>query len=244
MLVKEFHNKDKQPWRFLKEINVLIMKNILLFGASDHARYTIDIVEKEGKYKIVGILDKNLEKNTFFEGYPVLGYLDDLKEIIRLHDPHGGIVAIGDNYSRKKVVEHILELNSGFSFVNAIHPSAIIGKNVKIGNGCVFMAGTIVNNDTNIGSHCFIATKASLDHDCILGDFSSLSPGVTTGGRVHIGSETAVGIGVNILHYKKVGNQSVIGAGTLVTKDVGDNVVVYGFPGKVVRNREASDRYL
>ena len=173
-----------------------------------------------------------------------MGYLDELETIVKEMDVFGGIVAIGDNNTRKDVVQQITAKLQDFTFVNAIHPTSTLGKNVTIGAGCVLMAGTIVNNDSEIGSHCFIATKASLDHDSFLGNFSSLSPGVTTGGRVVIGSETAVGIGATILHYRKIGNQSVIGAGTLVTKDFGDAVVVYGVPGKVIRHRNPSDRYL
>jgi saccharopine dehydrogenase-like NADP-dependent oxidoreductase len=33
------------------------MKNLVLIGGGNQAHYTIDIIEKEGKYNIVGIID-------------------------------------------------------------------------------------------------------------------------------------------------------------------------------------------
>lgn len=219
------------------------MEKLILIGASDHCKYTIDIIEQEGKYEIAGILDQKLPKGSLFEGYEVLGYLEYLAEARRM-DVKGGIVAIGDNYTRSLVVEKIQEREPDFEFKNAIHPSVILGKEVKLGVGCVFMAGVIVNNNCIIGDHCFLATKASLDHDSKLGTYCSLSPGVTTGGRVVIGERTAIGIGASLLHYTSIGKDTVIGGGSLVNKDIEDNVVAYGVPAKAIKQRLAQEKYL
>lgn len=220
------------------------MEKIILFGASDHCKYTIDIIEKEAKYEIYGILDKKLNKKELFYDYPVLGYLEELKQLANLLDIKKGIVAIGDNFIRAKLVNEILEFVPDFEFVNAIHPSVIVGKNTKIGKGCVFMAGVIINNDCLVGNHIFLATNSSLDHDSTILDYSSFSPGVTTGGRVIIGECTAVGIGATILHYKTIGSNCVVGASSLVNKDIENNSLVYGIPAKVVRKRESGEKYL
>ena len=37
----------------------------------------------------------------------------------------------------------------------------------------------------------------------------------------------------------KIGRNSVIGAGSVVTKDIPDNVVAYGNPCKIIRENEA-----
>ncbi|MFN3755992.1 MAG: acetyltransferase [Flavobacterium sp.] len=220
------------------------MENIFLFGASDHCKYTIDIIEKEGKYKIVGIFDKRLLPGEIFYSYKVLGYIDDLLKLSNSLKISKGIVAIGDNFTRMKLANEIKSIIQDFKFVNAIHPSVIIGKNSKIGDGCVFMAGVILNNDCLIGDYVFLATKSSVDHDSIISNYSSLSPGVTTGGRVTIGECTAIGIGATILHYINIGSNCVIGASSLINKDVQDNSVIYGVPGKLIRIRLNDEKYL
>lgn len=220
------------------------MEKIFLFGASDHCKYTIDIIEQEKKYEIVGIFDFKLKKGNLFYGYKILGYLDDLHKLCELEDSNKGIIAIGDNYTRYKVVSDIARIQPNFEFVNAIHPSVIFGKNATIGKGCVIMAGVIINNDCQIGDHCFLATKSSVDHDSTINSHSSLSPGVTTGGRVTIGFCSAIGIGATILHYINIGSNCLIGACSLVNKDVADNSVVYGIPGKFIKFRKPDDKYL
>lgn len=220
------------------------MEKIFLFGASDHCRYTIDIIEQEKKYQVAGIFDMKLQKGTFFYEYEILGYFDDFIKIANQHNINKGIVAIGDNYTRKNLANQILSFIPDFEFINAIHPSVIIGKNTRIGKGCVFMAGVILNNDCLINDHVFIATKATVDHDSTIGDYSSLSPGVVTGGRVKIGNCSAIGIGATILHYINIGSNCVVGASSLVNKNVEDNSVVYGVPFKFVRFRENNEKYL
>ncbi|WP_035759586.1 acetyltransferase [Flavobacterium tegetincola] len=217
---------------------------ILIFGASDHCRYAIDIIEKQGVFKIIGILDDNLECGADYGGYKILGKVFDLPDIVTTHSVNRGIIAIGDNFTRFKISEKIKRLVEKFVFISAIHPSVIIGKNSKIGEGSLLMAGVIVNNDTVIGQHCFLATKSSIDHDCSMAEYSSLSPGVTTGGNVRIGLCTAIGLGANILHGKSIGQHSVVGAGSLIVKNIGDNFVSYGVPAKEIRNRNQGDKYL
>jgi FlaA1/EpsC-like NDP-sugar epimerase len=58
------------------------MKNIVLFGGGNQAHYTIDIIEKEGKYNIVGIIDSIHEIGSKRFGYKILGRQEDLKDLI------------------------------------------------------------------------------------------------------------------------------------------------------------------
>lgn len=220
------------------------MKKIVVIGASDQSRCTIDVIEQEKKYEIYGLLDKKLEKDTTYEGYKVLGYLENIQNLVEEHGVYGGIVAIGDNFTRYKVVNTILDLYPDFKFINAIHPSVIMGKNVKIGSGCLIMPGVILNNNASVGNHCILLTRSSLDHDTTVGDFSSFSPGVTTGGRVNVGNCSVIGIGANILHCKSIGNHCVIGGGALINKDIEDNSIAYGVPARIVKKRKKSEKYL
>jgi maltose O-acetyltransferase len=50
-----------------------------------------------------------------------------------------------------------------------------------------------------------------------------------------IGDGATIGMGSNILNQVKIGKNTVIGAGSVVTKDIPDNVVAYGNPCKIIR---------
>ena len=45
-------------------------------------------------------------------------------------------------------------------------------------------------------------------------------------------------MGSNIIDNVKIGKNVIIGAGSLVTKDIPDDVVAYGNPCKIVRKNE------
>lgn len=220
------------------------MKKIVVIGASDQSRCTIDVIEKQQEYEIYGILDKKLEKGDLFEGYKVVGYIEDIKSLVEQENVYGGIVAIGDNFTRSKVVKQIVTYYPKFEFINAVHPTVVMGKNSQIGKGCLLMPGVILNSNSKVGDHCILLTHASLDHDSTVGDFSSLSPGVTTGGRVNIGKCSVIGIGANIIHCKNIGDHCVIGGGALINKDIIDNSIAYGVPARIVKKRRKSEKYL
>ena len=217
---------------------------IVLFGAGSHAYVVIDIIERMKVYEIVGLIDSRRDIGTRFDSYKIIGRQENLKDLIYTYSIKGGIVCIGDNYWRGHVSDKIIKQIPGFNFINAVHPSVIVGKNVKMGNGNVFMPGVIINPGAVIGNHCIINTNSSLEHYCTMKDFSSLSAGVTTGGYTEIGNYSAVALGVTLFDRVKIGNHVVIGSGALVTKDIKDYSLAYGVPAKVVRKREAGDKYL
>mgnify|MGYP005819122041 CR=1 FL=1 len=219
-------------------------EEIVVFGASEHAKYTIDILEKQNLYKILGIIDIKLQKGTTYAGYKVLSNFEDFPQFVEEFNVKKGIIAIGDNFTRYKKAERIKTLVPDFSFATAIHPNAVIGKNVVIGQGVLIMAGVIISNDSTVGDHCFIASRSLLSHDSTMSDCSSLSPGVTMGGNISLGTCSIIGMGAIILQRIRIGNHSVIGSGALVLKDIPDNTVAYGAPAKVIKTRENTDKYL
>lgn len=212
------------------------MDNILIIGSSGHSRVIIDIIEKEGKYKIIGYIDKNYEENQYIFNYPVLGSDDDIPKIINEYSIYGAIIAIANNKIRYNLKNKIKKISPNLNFISAIHPHSVIGRNVKIGEGSAIMAGAIINSNTKIGKFCIINTKASLDHDSIMYNFSSLGPNVTTGGSCSIGKMSFVGIGAVISDNIKIGQNSIIGANSTVLKNIGDLKVAYGSPSKIIRD--------
>lgn len=225
----------------MSEIN---LKNVIVVGSSGHAKVVMDIIEREAKYRIAGLIDafRNVGETSF--GYQILGKEEDLPALSKRHNLYGCFIAVGDNWDRHLVVSKVTKLLPSVNFISAVHPSAQIARNVKIGDGTAIMAGAIVNSDNRIGRFCIINSNASIDHDSVMEDFSSLAPNVTTGGNVHIGSFSAVSLGVNIINGRRIGKQTVIGAGSVVIHDVPGFSVAYGFPAQVIRERKEGDKYL
>ena len=213
------------------------MKKIVLFGGGNQVHYTLDIVEKQGLYKVVGIIDSVHDIGSERFGYKVIGRQEDIKSLIEEYGIEGGIITIGDNWIRYYVSQQIKNLVKDFEFVNAIHPSVIIGNNVQLGTGIVVMAGVIINPT-------FFATGSQIEHDCTIEDFASVSAGSILGGYVHIKKYSAITLNVTILDRVTIGENSVIGSGSLVLKDVSNNILAYGNPSKNIRFRAVGEKFL
>jgi sugar O-acyltransferase (sialic acid O-acetyltransferase NeuD family) len=220
------------------------MKRILLIGGGPHATCCIDIIEKEAKYAIVGILDSVKKEGTDVMGYKILGSPDILPQIIKEYNIEAGFVSIGDNWNRKIVKDKCLQMVPDFEFISAIHPSSIIARNVTIGYGTVIVAGSVINPNAIIGNFCYLGSGTILEHNSIMEDYSSLSIGSVTGGFVKIGEFSAVTVGVILFDRISIGKHTVIGSGSLVTKDIPSNVLAYGSPARVIRTREIGEKYL
>jgi sugar O-acyltransferase (sialic acid O-acetyltransferase NeuD family) len=220
------------------------MERIILIGGGPHAEVIADIIEAEKRFELAGITDTNRRVGDRFLDYEVIGEQDRLRDLVARHDLHSGIVAVGDNYLREKVVRLIREQIPDFRFETAIHPSAAIARDVEIGEGSVIMAGSVVNIKARVGRFCIINTRSSLEHRSEMADFSSLSAGVTTGGFFKLGRYSALALGVTAIDHVSVGENVVVGSGSLLIKDTEDHVMMYGSPARVVRRREPGERFL
>ncbi|TDQ33396.1 acetyltransferase [Zeaxanthinibacter enoshimensis] len=220
------------------------MKNVVIFGASGHGSVVLDCIEQQGKYNVVGFVDSFKKKGRKFNGYEILGSENDLPYLKDKFNIKGGIVAIGDNWIRKIMVDKITAILPGFNFITAIHPRTIIGRGVVIGRGTVIMPGTTVNANSIIGDFCILNTNSSLDHDGHMKEYSSLAPMVCTGGNLELGQFSVIGLGTNVIESISIGDHTVIGAGSLLVHSMPGQVVAYGSPARIIRGRVIGEPYL
>lgn len=220
------------------------MHRIVIVGTSGHAKVVADILEREAKCSIAGVLDSFRQAGESAFSYPVLGSEHALGDLVVRERVTGVIIAIGDNWQRAGMARIIAECAPQLAFVSAVHPSAVVASDVVLGAGSVVMAGAVINPGVRLGMHCIVNTGATVDHDCILGDFASLAPGAVLGGSVTLGEFSAVMLGAHVIHRRRIGPHSVVGAGALVLKNIPERALAYGAPAKVVRTRNEGDAYL
>lgn len=196
---------------------------MFLIGASGHAKVVIDCLSSQG-----------IEVKGFFDRDPHVRSLKAVK-VIGAHPSSDTndtyLVSIGDNQTRKKVVDSLPFAR----FAKAIHASVIMSSDVQIQEGSVLMHGVIIQSSVQIGKHVIVNTNSSIDHDCMIEDFVHIAPKVALCGNVHVGEGTLIGVGASVIPNIKIGKWAIIGAGTAVYKDVPDYAVVVGNPGKIIR---------
>jgi sugar O-acyltransferase (sialic acid O-acetyltransferase NeuD family) len=219
-------------------------KNIVVIGAGLHGLYCLDILEKTADYHIIGLIDSLSGLGSSKHGYQVIGRQERLPQLIQQFDIFGGVIALGDNYERWKVHYQLQALAPNFNFINAIHPTAVIGKDVSLGKGVVVGPGAIINPGCKLGDMVHLANGVSLGTQNEFASYTSISSRSNTGGLVKVGTGSAITMGVTIIDRLNIGSNTVVGAGSLVLSDLDDNIVAYGRPAKKVKDRKAEDRFL
>ena len=197
--------------------------NYCIYGASGHSKVIIEILENSG-ILIQGLYDDDVQKSTLLD-YKV----GHDKEIFK-NNEISWIIGIGNNKIRKKIAENHL-LKYGL----AIDRSASVSKRAVIGKGTVIMPGVCINSSTIIGTHAIINTNSCIDHDCIIEDYVHISPNATLCGGISVGEGTQIGAGAVIIPGIKIGKWATIGAGAVIIKDVPDNSIVVGNPGRIIK---------
>ncbi len=105
-----------------------------------------------------------------------------------------------------------------------IQKNSIIGKNSRISSHSFICEGV------EIGENVFVAHGVMFIND--LFDSDKIENWVMR--KTEIGNNVRIGSNCTILPVK-IGENSIIGAGSVVTKDIPENVVVAGNPAKILR---------
>lgn len=205
------------------------MNNIVVIGEGGHSKVIQDIIRCRNE-KIVAILDDKytaMFKQDNVEKGPINLYHSFLDKNYRF------VIAIGNNIIRKEIVK-ILKIEEA-QYATLVHPSAIIGSNVKIGSGSVIMAGAIINADTTIGKHAIINSGAVIEHDNMIGDFVHISPNSTLAGGIKVGEGTHIGVGASIIPQISIGEWAIVGAGAAVISNIPSHCTAVGVPAKPIK---------
>ncbi|GLR15952.1 LbetaH domain-containing protein [Portibacter lacus] len=200
----------------------------------------LDIVKLNNHNGVVTIVSNiNEDKNTS-TGFPYTA--DGIKiRIITMNDfnpiPGAGYILGSIGKSRMKIYNHFLEEKgiTADEYVTLIHPSAVISSSVKMGYGVHIGPLSVIAPYAVLGNFATINRNCSVGHHTEMKDFACINPGVNISGICEIGINSSVGTGANVLDQMVIGDYTVIGAGSLVTRSLGDRVVAYGAPAKVVR---------
>ena len=204
---------------------------MIIIGAKGHAKEIFDMINIENQELFCFFDNVSTDLDDTLFSYPILKNLEQAKA--NLKKDADFILALGGVFNRQKVYNQFLEING--NPVSAIAQNAVVSKSVILGNALNIMPFTFISASTSIGNGCLINSFASIHHDCILEEFVEVSPGARVLGNCKIGAFTTIGANATVLPKLKIGKNVTIGAGAVVTKDVEDNAVIIGVPGKIIK---------
>lgn len=191
------------------------MKKLILVGGGGHCKSCIDVIEQEGKYKIIGILDSEELIGEKILGYEIIGTDAEISRLVK--EEHSFLITVGQiktSAIRKKLFS-LLSQNS-VQIATVISPRAYVSKHTVIGKGTIIMHDALVNADASIGENCIINTKALVEHDAIIEDFCHISTAAVVNGGVVVKEGTFFGSNAVSKEYVETKPNDFIRAGSVV----------------------------
>lgn len=214
------------------------MDKIIIWGATGQAIVMEELLSHYN-IKIEALFDNDMSVDSPIPRVPIYykksGFKKWLSGVENKKDYYFIIAIGGNNGSVRRKLGKMLE-SEGLNPYTAIHPSAFVAKNVIIGKGVQILANSSICAKACLNDFVIINTSASIDHECFIGSGVHIGPGAKLAGCINVGHNTFIGTNATILPRKKIGTNTIIGAGSVVTKNIPDNVVAYGNPCNILRN--------
>ena len=198
------------------------MKKIVLVGGGGHCASCIDVIEQEGRFQIVGIIDMPDKRNTTLLGYPIIGNDEELPKLVESYQYF--LVTLGQIKSpQRRIVlfERLLQLGAKLPIIAS--PHAYISRHATVGAGTIVMHNALINAGATVGTNCIINSCALIEHDAVVGDHCHISTGSILNGGTQVAECTFVGSGSVVRDNIRIGSHSLIGGGVSVMEEVPDN---------------------
>jgi sugar O-acyltransferase (sialic acid O-acetyltransferase NeuD family) len=206
---------------------------LVLIGGGGHCKSCIDVIEQQGQFEIVGILDVPQKQGETILGYKIIGSDDDCE---KLHNAGCVfLITVGQIKTasvRKNIFEKLQSIDA--EIVSIVSPHAYISKYANIAKGTIVMHNVVVNAGSSVGQNCILNTGCTIEHDAKIGNHTHVSTGVFVNGDCNIGNEVFIGSNTTIINQIAVGNNVVIGAGSVIVKNINNNKIAIGNPTREI----------
>ena len=191
------------------------MKKLILLGAGGHCKSCIDVIEQEGKYEIMGILDIPEMVGKKILDYPVIGTDDEIGQFA--YTDTAFLITVGQisSPSIRIKLSDLLKKHQA-TLATVISPRAYVSKYATVGAGTIIMHDALINASATIGKHCIINTKALVEHDACVEDFCHISTGAVLNGGTHICRGTFVGSNCASKEYSETKENDFVKAGSVM----------------------------
>lgn len=212
------------------------MKHLIIIGARGFGREVFDAVHrlssyKEGALDIKGFLD---DKDDALDGLRcAFGAYPMILGTVEQYEPQVDDVffcALGDAYWRRIYAQKMLD--KGGKFVSIIAPSASISGAAKIGDGCFIGNWSTISNNVDIGDFTVVHPFCDFGHDSKIGMYCTVEAYTFLGGYAYVGDGSTVHVRSSIIPHKKIGKNVVVGTGSVVMRNFGDDLHLFGNPAK------------
>ncbi|MDD2598623.1 MAG: acetyltransferase [Kiritimatiellae bacterium] len=196
------------------------MKKIIIIGAGGLGKEIAWVISRinamNPSFEICGFCDDDLSCAANVKN--IAPFLGTVEEVVARHKRTGYICAIGNNKTRKLVMQMLDGM--GLFPASVIDPSAAVAEGVQVGAGTYIGINSVVSVGCCLGRGCIVNHNATVGHDVVLGDFAQVCPGVSISGGCVIGEGALLGSNSCTIPGKRMGAWATLGAGAVLLSDL------------------------
>lgn len=207
------------------------MKSILIVGAGGLGKEVVDLINDIGGYEIVGFIDDNVDKkDTVINHIPIV---DTLEHISQYRSVDCVAIAIADPAVKRKVYEYSMGID--FYYPNLIHPTVILGRDVKMGIGNIIGAYSIISTEVKLHDFVTINPQCGIGHESEIGSFTTLYWNAHIGGNTYILENCELGSQSCVIQGLRVTDNVLLGAGAVVVNNIDCSGTYVGVPVRKIK---------
>lgn len=217
------------------------MKKLIIIGNASYARMMKRYIDLAGIGEVIAYAaDAECIREKELDRIPVLS-MEELRENDFREE---AMLIMGIGYKkmggiRKKVFEQCKSF--GYRFENFIHSTAIIEKNVVLGEGNNILEGVILEEGVVLGNANLLFGGSLIAHETRVGDYNTFSVKSVVAGCASIGNHCFIGASAAVKDHVTIQDYVLLGAMAFGFRDMESYSVVVPEKSRILEGRKSTD---
>lgn len=210
---------------------------LAIYGSGGLGKEVLELAKQvhavSSKWDEILFVDDVTTETSLF-GYKIFSF----EKIINMYKDNEieFVIAVGEPETRKLLWTKVK--HAGYKLTALIHPNVFITDRTKVGDGSIICSGVFISCDVDMSENVYVQALAAIGHDCKIGAHSVISSFTSLGGSCTVGECSFVAMSVPVKEKTNIGSNSIVGLGSVVLRDIPDNVVALGNPARAMRVNE------
>jgi len=145
-------------------------------------------------------------------------------------------IAVGEPELRAQLAKKCTD--KGLQLSTLISPQAYVSDSATLEKGVIVAPFVSIQASAKLGANVAVNTQAIIGHHVSVSKHAVISSQVNLGGASTVGVKSYIGMGALVREKLQIGNSSIVGMGSVVHRDIPDEVIALGNPARVAKRNE------